>query len=840
MKAFATADAFGRHIELVARHLLGPPNASLSTAVNLRWGTNGSFSVDVIKGVWYDNEAGVGGGCIDLVTYKIGLKGKGAADFLADIGCPISDDRPGPAKKAAHKPNGAGAPEIPPASKNEPAPAAAKVVAARFEYVDEHGAPAFTVERVHFQKSDGSFELTQKGRPRKTFRQYRPDPDDPRVKVWSLHVGEFMRSNPGDDWRRFDPAKWEKLPSTREKKTISTPAPVVPYRLPEVIETAAQGGRVFVVEGEGKAELLRSWGCVATCCAEGAGKWSAEHASWLQDADVVILPDSDTPGRRHAAIVADSLKGIAERIRIIELPGLPERGDIVDWSAADHTREELDKLIEQTSVRQPKPAPPSVADAVLTLDPADPFTIAKRMVERLFVDHESRRVLQRHRGTWWKFHGNHYRESSDEEMRAQIWKFLAGQRKLSSKNLQPEPFSPDFGNVSNVSHATIAVTLVDGSLNPPAWMNGAQDRLDARELIAVQNGLLHLPTGALYKPTPDFFCTSASPVVFDPGAPKPELWLKTLDQIFPGDDESIGTLQEVFGYILSPDTSQQKIFLWLGPPRSGKGTIARILRALIGPENVAGPTLSQFATNFGLAPLIGKPLAVISDARVGRDTSATIERLLSISGEDALTIDRKYLEPWTGKLPTRLLILTNEQPRLPDTSTALVKRFIVLAFPVSFYGNENPNLTDQLMSELPGIMNWAREGFLRLKARGRFIQPQSAAQTIEEMAKLASPVTEFVEEQCDLGDDLFIDIDALYQAWRQWCSNTGRNHPGASNTFSQKLHDAFPRVVTVRPRIGKNRNRVFAGIDIKAKFKPTRAGPSDPDPPTQTQFNSWD
>ena len=96
--------------------------------------------------------------------------------------------------------------------------------------------------------------------------------------------------------------------------------------------------------------------------------------------------------------------------------------------------------------------------------------------------------------------------------------------------------------------------------------------------------------------------------------------------------------------MLSADTSQQKMLLIVGPKRSGKGTIGRVLQALLGHSNVVGPTLASLQTNFGLAPLIGKPLAIISDARLGgrSDQASIAERLLSISGEDAVTIDRKF------------------------------------------------------------------------------------------------------------------------------------------------------------------------------------------------------
>src|SRR5262249_24032562 len=203
---------------------------------------------------------------------------------------------------------------------------------------------------------------------------------------------------------------------------------------------------------------------------------------------------------------------------------------------------------------------------------------------------------------------------------------------------------------------------------------------------------------------------------------------------------AIATLQEWFGYCLLPDTSQQKILLAVGPKRSGKGTIARVLRGLVGMENTAGPTLSGLGTNFGLWPLLGKTLAIISDARLsGRtDVAVVTERLLSISGEDAQTVDRKNHSHVTCQLPTRLVILTNELPRLNDPSGALVGRMILLRQKHSWYGREDPTLTGRLLEELPGILLWAVEGWARLREQGHFEQPESGKKLLADLEDLAS------------------------------------------------------------------------------------------------------
>ena len=143
--------------------------------------------------------------------------------------------------------------------------------------------------------------------------------------------------------------------------------------------------------------------------------------------------------------------------------------------------------------------------------------------------------------------------------------------------------------------------------------------------------------------------------------------------MWPDDRSSIDTLQEIFGLAVTAETKHQKAFLIVGPKRSGKGTIARLLTRVLGIENTVNPTHGSLGTNFGLATLIGKRVAVISDARIGgrADQHIIAERLLSITGEDAITINRKFRDAWTGRMQTRFLILSNELPRLPDASGAL-------------------------------------------------------------------------------------------------------------------------------------------------------------------------
>jgi putative DNA primase/helicase len=362
---------------------------------------------------------------------------------------------------------------------------------------------------------------------------------------------------------------------------------------------------------------------------------------------------------------------------------------------------------------------------IVLLDPRDPMAIAHGLVTARFSN--GHRLLHHHRGTFWLAQSNHYALASNETIRTAAWIFMEDARRIVNK--ESVPFKPRSAIVSDVVDALAAVCHLDGAIEPPAWLDEADNHPAAAEMFPVANGLLHLPSGELYPASANYFGLTASDVTFDPDAGELVHWLTFLGQLFGADREARDTLQDWFGYALAPDTSQQKIFMIVGPRRGGKGTIGRILTAVLGRDSVIAPTLSGLQSNFGLAPLIGKSLAITSDARVGgkSDQAVIAERLLSISGEDALTIDRKFMPAWTGRLPVRFMVLTNELPRIADNSNALAGRFIVLLLQHSFYGCEDLGLADRLAGETTGILNWALIGYRRLRQRGYFIQPGSGA-----------------------------------------------------------------------------------------------------------------
>lgn len=142
------------------------------------------------------------------------------------------------------------------------------------------------------------------------------------------------------------------------------------YRLPELhaaghVDVSTW---VFVVEGEKDADALTQLGLVATTNPMGAGKWRPEYAESLRGRRVAVIPDNDEPGRRHAADILKSLEGVALELVRLDLPGLPEKGDVSDWLASGGTAAKLLELVETAAKSSPTP-PAEVAAPIAPPNP---------------------------------------------------------------------------------------------------------------------------------------------------------------------------------------------------------------------------------------------------------------------------------------------------------------------------------------------------------------------------------------------------------------------------------------------------------------------------------------
>jgi hypothetical protein len=213
-----------------------------------------------------------------------------------------------------------------------------------YPFLDRDGA-----ERYHTAR----FEWTEDGKSRKAVVPRRLVPGVEGL-VWGIKADDYIRNPRNGEWYQANDDRRRYWPQA-EVRHFDEEAPIL-YRLPELLEELGEAPEdqriVFIPEGERKADLLASWGCVATTCAGGTNGWLPHFPDYFAGADVVIMPDNDDVGRKFAHAKAASLREVARRIRILDLrlfwPGCPQKGDVVDWAKiGEGSAAKLFEIVEQ-------------------------------------------------------------------------------------------------------------------------------------------------------------------------------------------------------------------------------------------------------------------------------------------------------------------------------------------------------------------------------------------------------------------------------------------------------------------------------------------------------------
>jgi putative DNA primase/helicase len=254
--------------------------------------------------------------------------------------------------------------------------------------------------------------------------------------------------------------------------------------------------------------------------------------------------------------------------------------------------------------------------------------------------------------------------------------------------------------------------------------------------------------------------------------------------------------------------------IFQGPKRAGKGTALLALRGIV--EAVASPSFSMLSAEFGRQPLIGKLVALITDAHLDRNDKP-LETLLTIVGNDPVAVNRKNREYLCDELlSVRFTIAVNKLPALPDHSGALASRLLSLRFGCSFAGEEDETLKRRIATEVPAIAQWALQGLKRLHDQNwQFTMPESSKEVIEEFEILTSPHIHFVKECGVRGEDCVTPVVTLYEVWKRWARTQGLM-TGTKNDLIQSILSVYPDTTTCDQEIGGRKRRVLKGIRVDA------------------------
>lgn len=338
-------------------------------------------------------------------------------------------------------------------------------------------------------------------------------------------------------------------------------------------------------------------------------------------------------------------------------------------------------------------------------------------------------------------------------------------------------------------HAVIrnSLALAQTMLELPAY------ELDADPfLLNLQNGTFELNSGTLRPHDPKDFMTHGAPVAYDPDATAPG-WQAFLEKAVP--DDALRTyLQKAVGYSLSGSVEEQVLFMLYGKGSNGKSTFLSLITCLLGPgyAKLSAPDLFT-SSNLDrhpteLADLKGARFVYVPE--VDRNKRFASDRVKLLTGETTIKARGLYKEFSEFAMTAKLWLAFNDKPHVSDTSHGFWRRIRFIPFTTTFEKEQRDNqFLNKLTAELPGILNWALEGYRLYREEGLEDTPEMNEGLTTYRLEMDT-VGRFIEEACETGDPLKVKTPAgeLYPYYLTWCGEVDVT-PVSNTEFKRQVQE---------------------------------------------------
>lgn len=313
--------------------------------------------------------------------------------------------------------------------------------------------------------------------------------------------------------------------------------------------------------------------------------------------------------------------------------------------------------------------------------------------------------------------------------------------------------------------------------------------------LNLRNGLLALDSGILRPHEHTFLSAVQLAVRFDPAATCPAIE-RFVSEVFPPD--ALRLAYELAGWLATPDTSWQRAVMLVGSGNNGKGTYLRLLTAMLGGANVSALSLQSISDNrFSAADLYGKLANLCGDIPAkALESTATFKKIV---GEDLISAERKYGDPFTFRPFARLMFSANEPPPTPDGSYAFFRRWLVVPFPRQFSDIEADKGLDaklQRPEELSGLLNLALVAHEEARQRGIFTTSASLQAAAKDFHSTVDPVAAFLAERAQADPNGQTGKPDLYSAYKAWALTNGHK-PLSARRFNLRVPVTFPGAAVV-------------------------------------------
>lgn len=334
--------------------------------------------------------------------------------------------------------------------------------------------------------------------------------------------------------------------------------------------------------------------------------------------------------------------------------------------------------------------------------------------------------------------------------------------------------------LSSVRELTKCLEMVcerDPFCEVPSWTTGAQV-FDADFCISFRDAVVGVGTGEVdvRTRTANWFDTMTVQTDYDGFAECPR-WVECVESWGEGMEGWGRLLQEWMGYCLMPTTKYAKWMFMMGRPRSGKGTITKVLEELMGGGAYLGISLYDFGSNFGLHGLeTARALVVNEVSELDKKSAERATQVVkSVLGQDSISIDRKNQDVLRNvRVDATITMVSNQVVQLPNRGQGLGSKMLVLPFRQSWMGHEDFGLFRELRGEMQGIAAWAVEGARRLvENRGVFSVVEGADETEREFRMVNNPIDAFLEARFEPNPASWTSSAMVLRQYESWCRSVG-------------------------------------------------------------------
>lgn len=332
-------------------------------------------------------------------------------------------------------------------------------------------------------------------------------------------------------------------------------------------------------------------------------------------------------------------------------------------------------------------------------------------------------------------------------------------------------------------------------------------------LLGCANGVIDLRIGSLIDPQPGLHVSRSTNIAFDPDAECPR-FERFLEEVQPDAAEVRRHLQLMAGYLLTGETSLQKMWIFYGQGANGKTVLVETLLTLLGEYAQKGPRSVMLGreTHGGprtdLTRIQGARLVALSET--DRNDAFSEARLKELTGGERIAARPLYRSEVEFTPQAKFVLTTNDLPRVRGTDEGIWRRLIVVPFEQSFT-TPDPKLQATLRAELPGILAWAVNGAREFYASGQTIAiPTALASAGKSYRTNQDTVGQFLADRCTITAGAFVYSEDLRASYATWCRENDRSPLSWQGEVAPQLSSRG----LAREKRGKGNRWAWVGIGL--------------------------